>query len=81
MKCEEMLRALGDFVDGALEPSICAEFEKHLSGCVACQVVIDTVRQTVEIYKCGKPVELPAEFRARLDSALREKWRSRFPTV
>jgi len=81
MKCQEMLRALGDFVDGELAPSICEEFERHLEGCDACQVVIDTMRRTITITREGRPVELPAEFRKRLDDALREKWRNRFPTL
>jgi anti-sigma factor RsiW len=79
MKCQEMLRALGDFVDGELAPAICEEFEKHLAGCDACQVVIDTMRRTITICREGRPVELPPAFRRRLDDALREKWRSRFP--
>ncbi len=80
MKCEEMLALLSDYVDGDIEPSICAEFEKHMAGCNPCQVVVDNVRRTITLYKAGKPVPLPAPFRERLHQALRKRWKETHKT-
>ena len=33
MKCEELLALLNEYVDGTVDPAICDEFEKHMSGC------------------------------------------------
>ena len=77
MKCEELLKALNDYVDGQVEPSICAEFEKHLAGCNPCQIVVDTIRQTITLYKEGKPYECPPAFRSQLRSVLRQRWKDR----
>ena len=75
MKCEEMLAMLNEYVDGMVDPALCAEFEKHMGGCNPCQVVVDTIRQTITLYKSGQPYELPAKFQARLHEALRARWR------
>ncbi len=74
MKCSELLVALNEYVDGTVDPAICEEFEKHMAGCNPCQVVVDNIRKTITLYKEGKPVELPADFRKRLHSALRQRW-------
>ena len=77
MKCEELLSLLSEYVDGAVDPGICAEFERHMAGCSPCQVVVDNIRQTISIYRAGEPWELPPEFRERLHAGLRERWRQR----
>ena len=79
MKCEDMLAMLNEYVDGTVDPSVCAEFEHHLAGCNPCQVVIDNIRQTITLYKNGEPCELPVAFRDRLHSALRERWQQTHP--
>jgi anti-sigma factor RsiW len=79
MKCEEMLALLNEYVDGTIDPAICAEFEKHMAGCNPCQIVVDNIRQTITLYKNGQPVELPAEFRDRLHATLRACWKEKQP--
>jgi anti-sigma factor RsiW len=77
MKCDELLSLLNEYVDGTVDPAICAEFERHMAGCSPCQVVVDNIRQTISIYRAGEPWELPSEFRARLHASLRERWRQK----
>jgi anti-sigma factor RsiW len=74
MKCAELLSALNEYVDGTVDPAICEEFEKHMAGCNPCQVVVDNIRKTITLYKEGKAVELPADFRQRLHAALQRRW-------
>ena len=75
MKCEEMLAALNEYVDGTIDPAICKEFERHLAGCNPCQVVVDNIRKTIILCKEGKAYELPVSFRERLHTALQERWK------
>ena len=75
MKCEEMLAQLNEYVDGTIDPALCAEFEQHMAGCNPCQVVVDNIRQTITLYKNGQQYELPVKFQARLHEALRARWR------
>lgn len=79
MKCEELLKLLNDYVDGTVDPAICAEFERHMAGCNPCQVVVDTIRKTITLYKAGQPYELPVEFRQRLHEVLRQQWKQKPP--
>jgi anti-sigma factor RsiW len=80
MKCREILAALGDYLDGDLDPGLRAELEQHLADCNPCHLVVDTIRQTITVYKFGRPLELPPELQNRLRQALRERWEMEFPS-
>ncbi len=77
MKCEDLLKAMNEYVDGQLDPAICEEFEQHLAGCDPCQVVVDNIRKTITLYRAGQPYALPEEIRTRLRQTLRDRWRTR----
>lgn len=79
MKCEQLLKALGDYIDGEIDPTMCELFERHLSYCPRCQVVVDTLRKTIALYREGELVfEMPIEFRERLHQRVRERWQQKF---
>lgn len=78
MTCEELLKALNDYVDGEQLDAVCDEFKEHLAGCNPCQVVVDNIRQTISLYKAGKPYEMPPEFQQRLQQSLQAKWAEKF---
>jgi hypothetical protein len=42
-------------------------------------VVVDNIRQTITLYREGRPCALPAGFRRRLHSALRRRWKETHP--
>ncbi len=77
MKCEELLRILGDYIDGEVDGHLCQAFEEHLSQCDPCQVVIDNIRKTITLYRAGQPLEMPQEIRERLHQILRDRWKDR----
>lgn len=77
MKCDELLKAMNEYVDGRLDPALCEEFEQHLAGCNPCQIVVDNIRQTITLYRAGKPYSMPVEFRDRLRLTLQERWKAR----
>jgi hypothetical protein len=79
MSCEELLKALNDYVDDESVLAVCREFAEHLAGCNPCQVVVDNIRNTIRLYKDGEPFPVPPECAERLQNALRAKWRSVFP--
>lgn len=78
MTCDELLRALNDYIDDATILAVCREFAEHLAGCNPCQVVVDNIRNTIALYKAGEPYPVPPEFQSRLHLALRAKWQEMF---
>ncbi len=65
--CRDLLKSLSDYVDGTLDESLCVEVEKHMADCDRCQVVVDTLRKTVELYHdLPPPPTVPDDMRTRL---------------
>lgn len=66
MRCREMLGALSDYIDGDLEERLCAEIEAHMQDCPDCQIMVDTLRKTIVLYRTHGHVEMPDSVRSRL---------------
>ena len=79
MTCEELLKALNEYVDDETVLAVCREFADHLAGCNPCQVVVDNIRNTIRLYRAGEPYPVPAGLTARLGEALRARWKEQFP--
>jgi anti-sigma factor RsiW len=70
MKCREMLGALSDYIDGELEERLCAEIEAHMRDCPDCQVMVDTLRKTVVLYRTHGRAKVPTDVQSRLYTVL-----------
>lgn len=65
--CRELLASLSEYVDGTLDESICDVIEQHMGECERCEIVIDTLRKTVELYHAIAPAPpVPDDVRSRL---------------
>ncbi len=73
MKCNGVIREISNYIDGELELPARQELERHLQDCEDCKMVVDQTKLTVEIFCDAKPVELPADVKARLHDALHRK--------
>lgn len=66
-ECEALLAEISEYVDGAAEPEVCAEIERHLTECPDCTVVVHTLRKTVVLYRrSAEEADLPVGLRSRL---------------
>ena len=77
-KCPEYMENLSDYLDGGMDPELCAEIEAHLGECNNCRIMVDTLRQTVTLCREGKPEPLPESLEKKLTGLLRERWRQKF---
>jgi anti-sigma factor (TIGR02949 family) len=69
--CQEYLKQLSDYIDGELDPRLCAKIEEHLHGCTNCTVVVDTLKRTIELYQDEAiQEEIPQPVKQRLYSRL-----------
>jgi predicted anti-sigma-YlaC factor YlaD len=73
MKCTEFLAILDDVIDQSIAPETRAEIEVHLKKCGHCEVVLNSTRKTIEIYRCHEIYELPTDVSERLHSAIMER--------
>jgi anti-sigma factor (TIGR02949 family) len=65
--CRNLLASLSEYVDGELGEELCAEIERHMAGCENCQIVVDTLRKTIYLYKAASSQpEIPPDVRKRL---------------
>jgi anti-sigma factor RsiW len=68
--CRDFFNQLSDYIDGDLAASLYADFERHLADCPNCRIVVDTTRQTVNLYRRYGQTELPPGVSERLWQAL-----------
>jgi anti-sigma factor (TIGR02949 family) len=70
VSCKQLVHSLSDYVDGTLDDSLCQELERHLQDCNDCQVVVNTLKKTVELYHTTPHEEVPEDVRERLFTRL-----------
>ena len=70
MTCKEFLALLDDLIDDSVTAGTRAELESHLGNCSHCEVIFNTTRKTIEIYRSHEIYELPSGLRDRLHAAI-----------
>ncbi|MEZ5358043.1 MAG: zf-HC2 domain-containing protein [Candidatus Zixiibacteriota bacterium] len=76
--CHDMLGKMSDYIDGELDPELCAELEKHIDGCNNCRLMVDTMKMTVKLCKDGSCEDLPQEIQEKFQKKLAERWKQKF---
>ncbi len=69
--CQEIKQQLSDYLDGDLDPALCAELEHHLRGCDNCRVMVDTLNKTILLYREYGRAPAPAGAHERLVRVLK----------
>jgi predicted anti-sigma-YlaC factor YlaD len=75
VKCKAIINELADYLDEALDSTLRSSIEQHLGKCRDCRVVVDTTKQTIEIFCNSEPAPLPETTRQRLHEALGKRLR------
>src|SRR5437762_11612387 len=52
LTCEEVLDQLSEYLDDEARVELVQAVDHHLGACVHCQAEVDTLRRTIEIYRC-----------------------------
>jgi len=73
VNCTDFLAKLTDYFDGRIDPDLLAEVKQHLCSCHHCEVVVDTTRKTIDIYRGQELYNLPDEVSTRLRAAVMER--------
>jgi predicted anti-sigma-YlaC factor YlaD len=73
VKCKDIVKELADYLDEDLDASLRDSIEAHLGKCKDCRLVVDTTKQTIQIYCNSEPAPLPAETKVKLHDALAKR--------
>lgn len=73
MTCTEFLSKLDDYFDGQMDAELITEVKAHVQKCNHCEVVLDTTRRTIAIYRENEVYEFPDALRERLHAAIMKK--------
>ena len=73
MTCTEFLSKLDEYFDGNVDADFLAEVRAHVKKCSHCEVVLDTTRMTISIYRENAVYEFPDVLRERLHAAIMKK--------
>jgi len=79
MKCQELLGALNEYVDGETQSALCQAIQEHLADCDPCRIVVDNIRQTITLYRAGEATPLPPGLHEKMRAILREHWEAKHP--
>jgi anti-sigma factor RsiW len=66
MNCQELVRSLSDYIDGALTPESKRAVEDHIADCLDCHVVLDSMECTILLYRASRTTALSEERRRLL---------------
>jgi anti-sigma factor RsiW len=83
VNCTDFLAKLTDYFDGQIDPDLLAEVKQHLGACHHCEVVVDTTRKTIDVFRGNQTYEFPEELSDRLRAAVMERCKStgKYPEV
>jgi hypothetical protein len=73
MTCSEFLALLDDVLADKLPKDVREDLERHLYRCGNCEVILNTTRKTIEVYRCNELYEMPEELRTRLHESIMKK--------
>ena len=69
--CKKLILELSNYLDNDMDTALRVELEAHMGACPECRIIIDTTRQTIQIYRGCEPYPLPQGLHDRLQQAIR----------
>ena len=77
LSCQEVLDQLSDYLDADARAELVEGIDLHLGKCDHCRVEVDTLRRTIQIYRCDEKVALPVKLSDQLQHALEQLYREK----
>lgn len=70
MKCDDLLRALAEYEDGAADDCLCKDVEQHLAGCPSCTALHQDLERVSRLCRQTPRPKLPDDLRQRITRLL-----------
>lgn len=71
MNCDDLLKRLTDYAEGATDSELCAAIERHLGDCPGCAGVRADLERLSRFCRECDPPRLPADARESIQKLLR----------
>jgi predicted anti-sigma-YlaC factor YlaD len=71
MECDKILEQLCAELSEDIHSELCGEIRRHLDACSACREQLQSVRNTVALYRCLKEKNVPGAIHRRLMALLK----------
>ena len=72
LSCEEIFAKLSEYLDGELDPSICATLEDHMGDCPPCERFLESLKNTIGHLRTEPEATMPDGLRDQLLEAYRD---------
>lgn len=59
LRCKEMFTELSNYLDDALDDSLCEELEKHMDGCEPCKAFLSSLEESIQ--RCRMAANAPPD--------------------
>jgi RNA polymerase sigma-70 factor, ECF subfamily len=70
--CPDVVQLFSQHLEGEISSALCADLERHLSGCDACRSRCDSLQRTLALCTSAPLPEVPAPVQASVRQALRQ---------
>ncbi len=69
--CPDIVQLFSQHLEGEISATLCADMERHLSGCPACQSRCDSLQRTLSLCQAAPLPEVPEQVQASVRQALK----------
>ncbi len=69
-RCRKMIRRICASADKAVDSPFCREIARHLEACAGCRAQAESLRGTIELYRCLESKTVPNEVARKLRERL-----------
>lgn len=71
--CPDTLTLFSQYLEGDINPEVCATMERHLDSCPQCRTACNSLKRTLSLcHTSGAAVQVPSAVQAKVKTALRE---------
>lgn len=70
--CREIFARLSEYLDGEIDPDLCARLEGHMGDCPPCRAFLESLRRTVAMTRDLPAGTLPDELKEELLESYRK---------
>lgn len=70
--CPDIVRLFSEHLEGEISASVCADMERHLSACPACQSKCDSLQRTLALCRAAPLPEVPQKVQADVRRAVQQ---------